>query len=47
MRLFILLGVMVFTLTVEKEGIVVDADYIGPILEETGKQFREVFMGAR
>jgi iron(III) transport system substrate-binding protein len=36
-----------FPALVEKENIVVDADYIGPILEETGKQFREVFLAGR
>lgn len=31
----------------EKESILADPDFIGPILEETGRDFRNVFMGGQ
>ena len=31
----------------EKESFLADPDFIGPILEETGRDFRSVFIGGR
>jgi hypothetical protein len=31
----------------EKESFLADPDFIGPILEETGRDFRNVFTGGR
>ncbi|MBI2987592.1 MAG: hypothetical protein HYY45_12575 [Deltaproteobacteria bacterium] len=29
----------------ERQSIPVDADFIGPIVEESGREFRQIFLG--
>jgi ABC-type Fe3+ transport system substrate-binding protein len=36
-----------FPALLEKESILADPDFIGPILEDTGKDFRNEFMGGQ